>query len=125
MSAASSSGTSFLALLASYWWAFLLFGGAVLEWIGEQFDMGLTALRRASRLRHKRRLEVKRLELRIAQARSAPPAGALSLPRPGPCVHRNVKQVRDIDGHLVAWLCLKEGCDEQLPPDWAVAKEDL
>lgn len=47
------------------------------------------------------------------------------LPTPGPCVHRNVKQVRTADGELVGWLCQKLGCDKQLPPDWAVAAEDL
>ena len=30
-----------------------------------------------------------------------------------------------MDGNLVAWLCLKEGCEKQLPADWAIAQEDL
>ena len=44
---------------------------------------------------------------------------------PGPCVHRNVKQIRTADGELAGWLCQKLGCEKRLPPDWAVADEDL
>lgn len=69
--------------------------------------------------RHERRLAIAR-----AQG-SAPAAEVEKAPKPGRCVHRQVKQVRDMDGTLVAWLCLKPGCDKQLPADWAVAKEDL
>lgn len=123
MAATTSSGSTIVALLVSYWWVILLFGGAVLEWIGETFGMGLLALRQASKRRWKRKLELRRLELQIAMARSAPAADARSLPKPGPCVHRRVKQVRDRNDELVAWLCI--GCDEPLPPDWAVAEEDL
>ena len=68
--------------------------------------------------RHERRVE-------LTRAQSAKPAELDRRPKPGPCVHRDVKQVRDRDGHLVAWLCVKQGCEKQLPPDWAVAAEDL
>jgi hypothetical protein len=40
-------------------------------------------------------------------------------------VHRNVKQIRTADGELVGWQCQKLGCEERLPPAWAVAAEDL
>jgi hypothetical protein len=50
---------------------------------------------------------------------------------PGPCKHRNVQRImaRKSDGsgdeEIVGWLCLKTGCDAQLPADWATAAEDL
>jgi hypothetical protein len=122
----NSAGADLVAILASYWWVFLLCGGAILEWVGERFDMGLSAIRRGSRLRYKRRLALKKLELQIAQARTQPASAVAAVDRkPGPCAHRGAKQIRTMDGVLVGWLCPREGCDERLPADWAVAAEDL
>ena len=116
--AKGGSGTSLLDWAIAYWWLILIFGGAILEWIGEIFGCGLSAIADALQVRHERRLE-------LARARSAPVADNPARPMPGRCVHRRVKQVRDMDGNLVAWLCLKEGCEKQLPADWAIAQEDL
>jgi hypothetical protein len=122
--ATSDSGTDWVALAISYWWVILIFGGSILGWISETLDVGLSALHRRSKLKHRRKLEALRLELQIAEARSAAPVAEVSgAPRPGPCVHRRVKQVRDRGDELVGWLCTS--CDAQLPADWAVAKEDL
>jgi hypothetical protein len=121
-SAHTSTATTLLDLLAGYWWLILIFGGTALEFIGETFDVGLRGLRRRSKLRHKRRVELKRLELQILQAKQ----GALpaSLPKPGRCVHRHVTAViSTADDELRGWLC--KSCDTQLPPDWAVREEDL
>lgn len=60
---------------------------------------------------------------RPAQVIVAPSAPAF--PTPGKCVHRNVKQIRTGEGELVGWQCQKLGCETRLPPDWAVAAEDL
>lgn len=103
----------------NHWYVFLWLGvfgvfGAVRDFFAGMF----AAIIAIGDRRHERRLE-------IARAAAIPAARSEPAPKPGRCVHRRVKQVRDIDGNLVAWLCLKEGCDEQLPPDWAVAKEDL
>jgi len=121
ITAASHAGTapSLIDTLLGYWWVFFLFGGAALEWLGETFGCGLGALRRRSKLKHKRRLELKRLELRIAAAKAGVLARAQ--PKPGPCVHRNVRPVV-ADDEVVGWLC---ACDAQLPADWAVREEDL
>jgi hypothetical protein len=59
------------------------------------------------------------------QAAPVSAAPAAALPTPGECVHRNVKQIRTADGELVGWQCQKLGCEERLPPAWAVAAEDL
>ena len=119
--ATSDGGTDWVALAISYWWVILIFGGAILEFLGETFDVGLSALHRRSKMKHKRKLQALRLELEIAQARSG--ASGAALVKPGPCVHRRVRQVRDRGDELVGWLCT--GCDAQLPADWAVAQEDL
>jgi hypothetical protein len=122
--ATSDSGTDWVALAISYWWVLLILGGGILGWIGETLDAGVSALHRRSKLKHKRRLQALKLELQIAQAKGAAPVAEVSAaPQPGPCVHRRVKQVRDRNDELVAWLCV--GCDAELPADWAVAKEDL
>ena len=123
MSAATAhagNGTDWFSTLLSYWWLALIFGGVALEWIGETLDVGLSALHRRSKLRHKRQMALKRVELQIAQAH----AGIIpsSLPTPGPCVHRNVVPVV-ADETVTAWLC--RSCDAQLPADWAVREEDL
>lgn len=110
-----------LAFWANWWWAILLFGGSALEWLGEAFDIGLTALGRRSKRKHKRRLELKRLELEIAQAKTGAVIPAAKVP--GECVHRNVAPVVGAEDKPVAWLC--RSCDTQLPPDWAVREEDL
>lgn len=110
-----------LAFWATWWWAILLFGGSVLEWLGEACDVGLTALGRRSKRRHKRRLELKRLELEIAQTKAGTVIPAAKVP--GECVHRRVVPVIAADETLTAWLC--KGCDTQLPADWAVREEDL
>ena len=120
--AKGGSGTSLLDWAIAYWWLILIFGGAVLEWFGEIFDCGFGAVRHALKVRHKRRLQLARARARAARP-LVPDAGPR--PLPGACVHRRVKQVRDMDGNLVAWLCLKEGCEKQLPADWAIAQEDL
>jgi hypothetical protein len=68
------------------------------------------------------RVELKRLELKIAAAKAG--AAASSLPKPGECVHRNVTAiVSSADDELRGWLC--RSCDQQLPPTWAVRAEDL
>lgn len=122
MSAATAhAGTDWGSIIAAWWWVALIAGGAALEWIGEVFDVGLGALRRRSKLKHKRQMDLKRMELQIAQAKT----GAVSspLPTPGPCVHRNVIPVVAADETVSAWLC--RSCDAQLPADWAVREEDL
>jgi hypothetical protein len=118
---AATGGTDWVTVLISYWWVWLIFGGAALEWIGETCNVGLSALHRRSKLRHKRQMALKRMELEIAQAK----AGIIpsSLPKPGPCVHRNVAPVISKAEELVGWLC--RTCDEQLPANWAVRQEDL
>lgn len=124
MSAATahaSTGTDWLGTLLSYWWLFLIFGGGILEWIGETFNVGLSAMYRRAELRHQRQMDIRRVELEITQARTgAVPSSAL---KPGPCVHRNVVPVVAADESVTAWLC--RSCDKQLPADWAVREEDL
>ena len=127
--AAASPGV--ITFIEEYWWVLLFFGGGLLEWIGETFGVGASAIARAGKRRHRRRMERLELELQVAQARMPqvsrevplPPVPSGALTKPGRCAHRRVKQVRDRDDALVAWLC--EGCDRQLPADWAVAEEDL
>ena len=118
---AAHAAPSVLETILSYWWLFLLFGGAILEWVADTFDMGLRALRRRSKDKRKHQVELKRLELEIARARSgtALPAAV----KPGPCVHRNVAAVVSAADEVVAWLC--RTCDEKLPANWAVREEDL
>ena len=121
----------FLQLLAGWWWLLLIFGGAILEFVGETFDVGVTALRWRAKAKRKhqlelKRLELKRLELQIARANAGevPGDGAARLTvKPGPCVHRNVVPVISRAEELVAWLC--RSCDARLPADWAVREEDL
>ncbi|HEV2450747.1 MAG TPA: hypothetical protein VGS62_02330 [Streptosporangiaceae bacterium] len=67
--------------------------------------------------RHERRIE------EIRAAAPAPPVLSSSLPKPGPCVHRNVTAVISGGDEVVGWLC--RSCDTQLPADWAVREEDL
>ena len=114
----ATTGTDWFSTLIGYWWLFLLFGGAALEWLGETFDVGLSALYRKAELRHERQMDLKRVELEILQAKT----GTAAMPAPGPCVHRNVIPVV-ADETVAAWLC--KSCDAQLPADWAVRREDL
>jgi hypothetical protein len=41
-----------------------------------------------------------------------------------PSGHRDAVSVEDLDGELVAWLCLDPGCGEQLPRDWRLPLVD-
>lgn len=111
---------SLLNTLLSWWWLALIWGGALLEWAGEKYDLGVRALRRRSKRRHKQKLERLRLELAITQARRA---GAAAEPVPGTCVHRKAVPVRNNDGDVLAWLC--RSCDTQLPADFSIYREDL
>jgi hypothetical protein len=99
-------------LLLILWW---LFGGGI-----------TVAVRHYIRDRRKHKLALREVELKIARARSREnllPAVAQS-PKPGLCVHRNVKPVISPfpEEKLTAWLC---ECGEQLPANWAVRAEDL
>ena len=122
----SDHAADILGTILSYWWLLLIFGGGILEWIAETFDVGLTALRRRAKVKHKRRMELERLKVRLAEAQGRP---AVLLPpaaqakAPGPCVHRNVTAIVAADDSLVGWLC--KSCDKRLEPDWAVREEDL
>ncbi len=133
--AAHADSGGILDILLSYWWLAALswwfsafFGGSILEWITESFGVGLAALRRSVWDRHERKLELnerelqlKRLELLIAQASAA--GVAVAAPAPGLCRHRKALPVRSGDGDVVAWLC--QSCDTQLPPEFSIYAEDL
>ena len=121
-SAAAGSGT-WVNLFESYWWLLLIFGGGILEWIAETFDVGVSALQRRAKAKRKHQLALRKLELEIARTNAGKTAEASLAVTPGPCVHRRVKQIRDVTDELVGWLCV--GCDTRLPADWAVAAEDL
>ena len=41
-----------------------------------------------------------------------------------PSAHRDAVSVEDLNGELVAWLCLDPGCGEQLPKDWRLPPVD-
>lgn len=119
--ASASAGTvSIVNLFAAWWWLLIPIGGAVLEWIGERFDMGVAALRKRAKLRRKHQLELKKLELQIAQAHAGHP-GAPAVP--DLCRHRQAVPVRDNDGNVLAWLC--RSCDQQLPAGFSIYEEDL
>jgi hypothetical protein len=100
-----------------HWWVFLwlsIFG--VFEGVRDFFIGIFEAVAGIGERKHQRRIE----EIRAA---APAPLAPSPLPVPGPCVHRNVVQVRDHSDELVGWLC--RGCDEQLPASWAVREEDL
>ena len=61
--------------------------------------------------------------VRPDHARAGRQAGVAALPKPGPCVHRNVTSVVSKADEVVAWLC--KSCDAKLPADWSVREEDL
>jgi hypothetical protein len=104
--------------LAHWWILFLLSALGFFEGVQNFFAGIFDAALALGDRRHERRLD-------MAQARAAA-AGQpvpVALPRPGRCVHRNIKQVRNVSDELVGWLCAS--CDTQLPADWAIAQEDL
>jgi hypothetical protein len=111
IAAPESGADQVITFVLAWWWLIFLFGGAALETVTGH-------LRHALKVRHKRRVQ-------LARARAAAPAPAGARAVPGPCQHLRVSQVRDRQDVLVAWLCLNEGCGQQLPADWAVAAEDL
>lgn len=106
-------------VIGDWWWLvfFIPFGGA-----GE-------ALRRWSRNRHERKLELIRARGEATAARlpvvTEKPWTQPPQPVPGPCPHRpwNVKPVFSALGDHSAYLCA--ACDAQLPKEWAVMEEDL
>ena len=120
-SAAAGTGDTWVTLFENYWWLLIIFGGGILEWIAETFDVGVTALQRRAKAKRKHQLALRKLELEIARANAGKTTDVAAVP--GRCVHRRIKQVRDVTDELVGWLCT--GCDTRLPPDWAVAAEDL
>jgi hypothetical protein len=124
VSAAAHPGiiADLIVIWSNWWWAILIFGGSALEFIGASFGCGASALRKASKRRYKRTLELKRLELRIAQAKAGP-AVTGTAPDPGLCRHRKAVPVRDSDGNVVSWLC--RSCETQLPPEFSIYEEDL
>ena len=65
------------------------------------------------RVRQRRELDRKWLELEAARQGQAPT---------GPCAHEHPEDVRDLAGTLVATLCPQ--CEAQLPPDFEVVKGD-
>jgi hypothetical protein len=53
-----------------------------------------------------------------------PAARKPALAPPEPCRHEHAIAVRnELTGEREAWLCLD--CDEQLPANWSVSREDL
>lgn len=123
LASAAAGGNTLVTLFENYWWLLIIFGGGILEWIAETFNVGVSALQRRAKARRKHQLALRKLELEIARANAGKAAGADLAVTPGPCVHRRVKQIRDVTDELVGWLCI--GCDTRLPADWAVAAEDL
>ena len=122
MAGASNSDT-LVTLFENYWWLLIIFGGGILEWIAETFDVGVSAVQRRAKAKRKHQLALRKLELEIARANAGKTTGTDAAAVPGRCVHRRVKQVRDVTDELVGWLCV--GCDTRLPADWAVVAEDL
>ena len=105
--------------LLNHWWIGIwlaIFGvfGAVRDF----FVSIAEAIGGAVAGRHERKLELAQASRPVTAPQDTQPA-----PVPGRCAHRRVKQVRDVNDELVAWLCM--GCDTRLPADWAIAEEDL
>ena len=84
-------------------------------------DFFVDAWKEVTGTRHKRRMRELRAKERVARATAR--AGTAALPKPGPCVHRDVAAVVSKADEVVAWLC--RTCKSQLPADWAVREEDL
>lgn len=106
-------------LLAHWFLIFLLGVFGVFDWFREFVTDVAKALGGGKRSKREKRLERRVRELETAQAGRPVIQPA---PKPGPCVHRQVKPVISVDEKLVAWLC---ACGEQLPAEWAVREEDL
>jgi hypothetical protein len=70
-----------------------------------------------------RKLGAVQLKAQERIARATRQAEVAALPKPGPCVHRNVTSVVSKADEVVAWLC--KSCDAKLPADWSVREEDL
>ena len=114
---------TFWRFLGDWWWVLLLFGGAILEWIGGVLSAIYEALAGLGTARHRRRIELLKAQAKLEKARYTP---SIQLAKPGPCVHRNVVPVISsdgINGSVTSWLC--KTCDTQLPHDWAIRQEDL
>ena len=104
---------------AAHWFLiFLLWGLGLFEGVRD-FFVGIW--KDVTGVRHKRRM--KELKARERIARAARHAEAAALPKPGPCVHRDVIAVVSKADEVVAWLC--KACKDQLPANWAVRVEDL
>src|ERR1700724_303842 len=112
----ASAADNWLSIVLSYWWVFLLFGGVILEFVGDVFTTVWCALTDIPKHRHERRMELRRLELE-ARGEGVPPTA------PGLCRHRKAVPVRGAEGDVLAWLC--RACDTQLPRDFSVYEEDL
>jgi hypothetical protein len=114
-----------LRLLGAYFWLLFIFGGAIVGWLAETLDVGVSALRRRKKAKRRHELALKRVELKIAQANAAAALPAADTrPKPGPCVHRDVRAVvNSVTDSTEAWLC--KTCGEQLPANWAIRSEDL
>ncbi len=125
VTAAHPADPSIWEVVLSYWWLLLIFGGTVFGWITEALNIGVSALRKRVQARRRHQLRLKRLELQIARTKAANVAELPAAPKPGPCVHRDVKPVVSPfpEEKVVAWLC--RSCDKQLPANWAVREEDL
>jgi hypothetical protein len=68
--------------------------------------------------------ERRKLARAEAELEAAKGGQGRELPKPGPCVHRNVVPVIPATEDKVSgWLC--RTCDAQLPADWAMREEDL
>lgn len=104
--------------LDHWFFIFLLSMLGVFEGIRDFF---VIAWKEITGTRHKRRMKELRAQERIARAGRQ--AGVAALPKPGPCVHRNVTSVVSKADEVVAWLC--KSCDAKLPADWSVREEDL
>lgn len=104
---------------ASHWFLiFLVWGLGLFEGVRDFF---VDTWKAVTGTRHKRRMKELRVQARVARAGGQ--AEAAALPKPGPCVHRNVVPVVSKAEETVAWLC--RTCDTKLPAEWAVREEDL
>jgi len=111
-SAAAASSDNFWSVVV----LIFIFGGGILEAIGGYFGVGLSSLRRRSKLRHKRKLELLRAQARLEEARTVAAVMPAAVAVPGACQHRKVEAVRDVPtGDVLAWLCLNPLCGKQLP----------
>jgi hypothetical protein len=100
---------------------FLLFFLSVLGVFEDVRDFFVGIWNDVTGVRHKRRMKELKAQERIARATRQ--AEVAALPKPGPCVHRNVTSVVSKADEVVAWLC--KSCDAKLPADWSVREEDL